>query len=299
MKNMTGPKKGKNRFTINMWMLLNKQVLNRQSTACAQNGAATIKCLGQDVHQSVVFQKIPNKSSLSINGRTSQRKSYSAIHASGEKWRGPILCYTRATAANTCGWVPATWAILPGTWLKYLSKTNSSVKRTTNTWCNIQRIGHPVLINNQRNYTSSVKSTFLNVCLFLSKRKQLNLKSALKSKRFACVLKIYHTNGYSYTFIINLWFWVTMINYERIPSVFHSPIFPACSINRAEVQIRVQQQQLGRCWEVFLDSCTGSYIPPHTSRCHKQYFNISNFNPRFLACVNFKIKFRSCILAAS
>lgn len=26
-----------------MWMLLNKQVLKRQSTACAQNGAATIK----------------------------------------------------------------------------------------------------------------------------------------------------------------------------------------------------------------------------------------------------------------
>lgn len=55
---MTGPKEGKNRVRINMWMLLNKQVLKGQSTACAQNETATIKCLGQDVHQSVVFQKI-------------------------------------------------------------------------------------------------------------------------------------------------------------------------------------------------------------------------------------------------
>lgn len=62
-----------------MWMLLNKQVLKRQRTACAQNETATIKCLGQDVHQSVVFQKILNKSSPSINGRTSQGKSYSAM----------------------------------------------------------------------------------------------------------------------------------------------------------------------------------------------------------------------------
>ncbi len=51
----------KNRVTINMWMLLNKQVLKRQSTAFAQNEAATIKCLGQDVHQSVVFQKNPKQ----------------------------------------------------------------------------------------------------------------------------------------------------------------------------------------------------------------------------------------------
>lgn len=38
-----------------MWTLLNKQVLKRQRIACAQNGAATIKRLGQDVHQSAVF----------------------------------------------------------------------------------------------------------------------------------------------------------------------------------------------------------------------------------------------------
>lgn len=130
-KNVTEPKEGKNKVTINMWTLLNKQVLKRQSTACAQNGAATIKRLGQDVHQSVVFQKIPNKSSLSINGRTSQKKSYSAIHASGERWRGAILHYTMATAVNTCGRVAATWAIPPGTWLRYLPETHGPFKRTT------------------------------------------------------------------------------------------------------------------------------------------------------------------------
>lgn len=161
-------------------MILNKQVLKRQSTACAQNGAATIKCLGQDVHQSVVFQKIPNKSSLSINGRTSRRKSYSAIQASGEKCTGPTLCYTRATAANTCGWVAATWTILDGTWLGYLSKTHSLVKRSTNMWCNIQRIRHPVLISTQRSYTSSVKSTFLNVFLFLAKGNKLKACPEIK-----------------------------------------------------------------------------------------------------------------------
>ena len=85
-KTWLSQRKEKNKVTINMWTLLNKQVLKRHSTA-------TIKCLGQDVHQSVVFQKnkIPNKSSMSINGRTSQRKSYSAVH---EKWRGAILHYT-------------------------------------------------------------------------------------------------------------------------------------------------------------------------------------------------------------
>lgn len=71
-----------------MWTLLNKQVLKRHGTACAQNGAATIKCLGQDVHQSVVFlkkKKIPNKSSPSINGRTSQKSHIQPIRASGTK----------------------------------------------------------------------------------------------------------------------------------------------------------------------------------------------------------------------
>ena len=61
LKNVTGPKKGKNKATINMWTLLNKQVLKRHSAACAQNGAAAIKCLGQDVHQSVVFRKNPKQ----------------------------------------------------------------------------------------------------------------------------------------------------------------------------------------------------------------------------------------------
>lgn len=44
-------------------------------------------------------------------------------------------------------------------------------------------------------------------------------------------------------------FRVTMINYKHIPSVLFPPIFPACSISRAEVQ---QQQQFGRRGEVFL-----------------------------------------------
>lgn len=57
-----------------MWTLLNKQVLKRQRAAGAQNGAATIKCLRQDAHQSVVFQKILNKSRMSINGSARLRK---------------------------------------------------------------------------------------------------------------------------------------------------------------------------------------------------------------------------------
>lgn len=36
----------------------------------------------------------------------------------------------------------------------------------------------------------------------------------------------------------------TMINYEHITSIFHSPILPACSISRAEER---HQKQLGRC----------------------------------------------------
>lgn len=191
-----------------MWTLLNKQVLKRQSAACAQNGAATIKCLGQDVHQSVVFQKIPNKSSPSINGRTSQRKSYSAVHASGEKWRGAILHYTRATAANTCGRVAATWATPPGTWLGYLSGSPCTLQKNNKRMMQHSTV-HASCINQQSEkiYSSSVTWTYLNVSLFFSKRKQTKLKSALKSKR--CVrykVNLYHTSGYYYKFIINLWF---------------------------------------------------------------------------------------------
>lgn len=58
-------------------------------------------------------------------------------------------------------------------------------------------------------------------------------------------------------------FKVTMINYKHIPSILHSARFPACSISKAEVQSRTQRQQLGRCQEVFLNSCAGSHIPPH------------------------------------
>lgn len=103
-KTSSGQKAEGKKVTINMWMLLNKQVLKRQSTACAQNGAATIKCLGQDVHQSVVFQKIPNKSSLSINGRTSQRRSYSAIHVFGEEDRY-FITQGQPVKTHVAGWL--------------------------------------------------------------------------------------------------------------------------------------------------------------------------------------------------
>lgn len=58
-------------------------------------------------------------------------------------------------------------------------------------------------------------------------------------------------------------FKVTMINYKHIPSILHSARFPACSISKAEVQRRMRRRQLGRCQEVFLNSCAGSHIPPH------------------------------------
>lgn len=60
-------------------MLLHKQVFEKQCAACAQNETATIKCLWPDVHQSVVFEKILNKSNRAISGKTGKRKSYSTM----------------------------------------------------------------------------------------------------------------------------------------------------------------------------------------------------------------------------
>lgn len=87
-----------------MWMLLNKQVLNRQSAACAQNETATFKCLRQDVHQSVVFQKkFPNNSSHAYKWESQPEE---VIFTSGEEER--FLITQKAAAADTCGRAAAT-----------------------------------------------------------------------------------------------------------------------------------------------------------------------------------------------
>lgn len=109
-------------------------------------------------------------------------------------------------------------------------------------------------INQQstKKYPSAVMWIFFNAFLsFLFLHNESKIKVC--HEMCMCSEKVKHT--IQVVTITNLSltpnFRVTMINYKHIPSVLYSPIFPACSISRAEVQ-QQQQQQLGRCWEVFL-----------------------------------------------
>lgn len=140
------------------------------------------------------------------------------------------------------------------------------------------------------------------------KKKQAKLKSAMKSKRCACFLKkkILICTKQMVT-IINLSltsdFWVAMINCEHIPRVFHSPIFPACSISRAEVQIRVQQQkrqqqQLEEALESVSWQLHRKLHPSTRWGVTSSILTFPILNLRFLPRVNFKIKFHSCAVAA-
>lgn len=123
-------RKEKFRVTISMWMLLHKQAFKRQSAACAQNETATIKCLWPDVHQSVVFSKILNKSNRAISGRTSKRKSHLTM-CPVRKWRTDIVLYAEAGATHVY-WTAANWALWPETWLWYLSDHLKNARITNN-----------------------------------------------------------------------------------------------------------------------------------------------------------------------
>lgn len=164
-----------------MWMLLNKQVFKRQSSACAQNETATIKCLGQDVHQSVVFQKIPNKSSQSINGRGSQRKSYQAtcpVRSEEEQFFATQSEYYQHTWPGACNLSFSSWYHVKIS----VRHPHAPLQRNNKHFMQHTK-AHVCCINQESENIFIISHEHILMCFFFfSQTKQITLKSALTSK---------------------------------------------------------------------------------------------------------------------
>lgn len=171
-------------------------------------------------------QKSQTNLGPSINGRTSQRKSYSGrtLHIRRGSEEERFFVFTRKGQPPQTHVAEAGCNLSRSSW--YLAKI--SVREP----CALQKNNKHVIQHSkarascidqqsEKTYSSSITRAYLNVVL-RSQRKQTKLKRALKSKSVSSEWFLFFS---PFFIIVSLssHFRVAMINYEHIPTVFHFP----------------------------------------------------------------------------